>query len=75
MVDGKWLEIKILLDIVITNFNTPYRIANFVKDVFTDPSWWQRFLYGYYDSWLWQYGGKIQIQCQKIKITKVLIFM
>jgi cyclopropane fatty-acyl-phospholipid synthase-like methyltransferase len=38
-------------------FDTPYRIANFVKDVFTDPSWWQRFLYGYFDSWLWQFGG------------------
>lgn len=38
-------------------FDTPYRIANFVKDIFTDPSWWQRFLYGYFDSWLWQFGG------------------
>ena len=38
-------------------FDTTYRIANFVKDVFTDPSWWQRFLYGYFDSWLWQFGG------------------
>lgn len=38
-------------------FDMPYRITNFVKDVFTDPSWWQRFLYGYFDSWLWQFGG------------------
>ena len=37
--------------------NTPERTLNFVKDVFTDPSWWQRFLYGYFDSWLWQFGG------------------
>lgn len=39
------------------NFDTPYNTFNFIKDVFTDPSWWQRFVYGYLDLWLWQFGG------------------
>ncbi len=38
-------------------FDTLYRTSNFIKDVFTDPSWWQRFLYGYLNCWLWQFGG------------------
>lgn len=38
-------------------FDTPYRIANFIKDVFTEPSCWQRFLYGYFNCWFWQFGG------------------
>ena len=38
-------------------FDTQYQISNFVKDVLTDPSWWQRFLYGYFNCWFWQFGG------------------
>ena len=38
-------------------FDSSQDISNFIKDVFIDPSWWQRFLYGYNNSWLWQFGG------------------
>lgn len=57
--DYRWLSGRDKDSLAYCNykFDTPYRIANFVKDVFTDPSWWQRFLYGYFDSWLWQFGG------------------
>jgi len=37
--------------------DSPYRVANFFRDVLTDPSWWQRYLYGYFNCWLWQFGG------------------
>jgi len=57
--DYRWIMARNKKSIGYCNykFDTPYRIANFVKDVFTDPSWWQRFLYGHFDSWLWQFGG------------------
>jgi len=38
-------------------FDTPYRVFNFFRDVLVDPAWWQRALYGYFDCWLWQFGG------------------
>jgi len=57
--DYRWIMVRNNNSIGKCNykFDTPYRVANFVKDIFTDPSWWQRFLYGYFDCWLWQFGG------------------
>jgi len=57
--DYRWISVRNINSIGYCNykFDTNKRIFNFVKDVFTDPSWWQRFLYGYFNSWLWQFGG------------------
>ena len=52
-------------------FDTPYHIANFVKDVFIDPSWWQRFLYGYFNCWLWQFGGTKRVPMPENKDTPI----
>lgn len=38
-------------------FDSFYRVTNFIRDVLIDPAWWQRFLYGHFNCWLWQFGG------------------
>lgn len=53
------------------NFETTYRFLNFVRDVFIDPSWWQRFLYGYYKTWLWQFGGAMEYPIPHITDTPI----
>lgn len=60
--DYRWIMVREPKSIGFCNYNfeTPYRFFNFIKDVFVDPSWWQRFLYGYFDSWFWQFGGTSQ---------------
>tara|TARA_B100000902_G_scaffold298988_1_gene286411 strand:- start:744 stop:1949 length:1206 start_codon:yes stop_codon:yes gene_type:complete len=57
--DYRWIMVRNKRSIGYCNyeFDTLYRSSNFIKDIFTDPSWWQRFLYGYFKCWLWQFGG------------------
>jgi SAM-dependent methyltransferase len=57
--DYRWIMVREPRSIGYCNyhFDTPYRVARFVRDVVVDPSWWQRLLYGYCDSWFWQFGG------------------
>jgi len=57
--DYRWRQAKDKEEWAWANYklDSPYRVANFFRDVLTDPSWWQRFLYGYFNSWLWQFGG------------------
>ena len=37
--------------------NTPERLFYVILDILTNPYWLQFFLYGYNNSWLWQFGG------------------
>lgn len=39
------------------NFNSLTNVGNFIKDVLTDPNWIHRLIYGYFNCWLWQFGG------------------
>lgn len=57
--DYRWIMVRDKNSIGFCNykFDTPYRIINFVGDIILDPAWWQRALYGYFDSWFWQFGG------------------
>ena len=41
-------------------FNKFSYIVNFLKDVISDPQWWNRYFYGKLNSWHWQFGGCIK---------------
>lgn len=57
--DYRWASGKLKSSLGYCNYelNTPYKILNFFKDILIDPLWWQRFCYGYFNCWMWQFGG------------------
>jgi len=53
------------------NFKNSKNIYYFILDVLTDPSWFQRYLYGYFNSWFWQFGGSKPIPNPDNKDTPI----
>jgi len=71
--DYRWGVARNLDSWAYTNyhFNTPNCTFNFFKDVLIDPAWWQRSLYGYFNCWLWQFGGTSQTPMPENKDTPI----
>ena len=57
-----WLNYKI---------NTPKRLFYTIVNILTNPFWLHFFLYGYSNSWLWQFGGTQQTPMPENKDTPI----
>ena len=51
--------------------NTPERLFYVILDILTNPFWLQFFLYGYNDSWFWQFGGTQKTPMPENKDTPI----
>jgi cyclopropane fatty-acyl-phospholipid synthase-like methyltransferase len=71
--DYRWASRRYKSSLGYCNYilNTPYRTANFFRDILIDPSWWQRLCYGHFDCWLWQFGGSSNKPIPHVKDTPI----
>ena len=71
--DYRWILVRNKNTIGYVNYkiDTPQRLFYTILEILTNPYWLQYFLYGYNDSWLWQFGGTQKTPMSKKKDTPI----
>ena len=71
--DYRWIVVRNENTWAYLNYriNTPKRLFNVILDILTNPYWLQFFLYGYNNSWLWQFGGTQKTPMPENKDTPI----
>ena len=71
--DYRWIFVRDKNTVGYVNYkiNTPQRLFYTILEILTNPYWLQYFLYGYNDSWLWQFGGTQKTPMPEKKDTPI----
>tara|TARA_B110000114_G_C14962146_1_gene344813 strand:- start:469 stop:876 length:408 start_codon:yes stop_codon:yes gene_type:complete len=71
--DYRWIFVRDKNTVGYVNYkiNTPHRLFYTILEILTNPYCLQYFLYGYNNSWLWQFGGTQKTPMPKKKDTPI----